>query len=155
LVYGFKRRALRAFNWLVLELSVFAIRGILLADVGADLLQFEPDGRYGVTAGSEVFTREVSFFTGQARHCDGTFAFQKPDHGRHRVLGWNGDAHVNMVWHQVPLDNLTFLLLGEGVENCARLPTLFAKDGFPAPFGHEHNVVLAVPFRMGQALIKL
>jgi hypothetical protein len=46
------------------ELSACAIRSILLADVGADLFQFEPDGRYSLTAGPEVLAREVSLFTG-------------------------------------------------------------------------------------------
>ena len=75
------------------------IRGVLLADVCADLLQFEPDGLYSVTASPEMLAREVSLFTGQAGDSDGTLPFQKSDHGRHRVLRWNRDAHVNMVWH--------------------------------------------------------
>ena len=125
------------------------IRGILLADVCADLLQFEPDGRYSVAAGPEMLAREVSLFTEQARDCDRALAFQKSDHGRHRVLRWNRDAHVNMVWHQVPLDDLALLLFSQGMEDCAQLPTRLAKDDLPSSFGHEHNMVLAVPFRMG------
>src|ERR1700674_365987 len=128
------------------ELSAGTIRGILLADVCADLLQFEPDGRYSVTAGPEMLAGEVSLFTGQAGDGDGTFPFQKSDHRRHRVLRWNRDAHVNMVWHQVSLNDLALLLFGQGVEDCAQLPTRLAKDGLPSSFGHEHNVVLAVPF---------
>ena len=131
-----------------LELSG-TIRGVLLADVCADLLQLEPDGRYSLTASPEMLAREVSFFTGSARDRDGTLAFQKPDHRRHRVLRWDRDAHVNMVWHPVSLNDLALLLLGQGVEDCAQWPPRLAKDGLPTPFGHEHNVLLAVPFRMG------
>ena len=29
------------------------------------------------------------------------------------------------------------------------------EDRFPPPFGHKHDMVLAVPFGMGQALVKL
>ena len=36
------------------ELSGCSIRRFLLADVLTDLFQFEPDGRYCVTAGPEV-----------------------------------------------------------------------------------------------------
>jgi hypothetical protein len=54
-----------------------------------------------------------------------------------------------MIRHQMTLDDLALFLPGKGVEDCAQLPTRLAKDGFPTPFGHEHNVVLAVPFRMG------
>src|SRR3981081_4352397 len=113
------------------ELSC-SIRGILLADVGADLLQFEPDGRYGVTASPEMLAREVSLLSGHTRDSDGTLAFQKSDHRRHRVLWWNRDAHVNVVWHQVPLNDLALLLFGQRVEDCTQLPARLAKDGFPS-----------------------
>ena len=43
------------------ELSACSIRRVLLADVTADLFQFEPDGGYRITAGPEVFAGEVSF----------------------------------------------------------------------------------------------
>src|SRR5450755_2237240 len=43
LVYGFRRRAMRALR-VDSELSACSIRRVLLADVCADLLQFEPDG---------------------------------------------------------------------------------------------------------------
>ena len=114
------------------------IRGILLADVCADLLQFEPDGRYSVTTGPEMLSGEVSLFTGQAGDSDRTLAFQKSDHRRHRVLRWNRDAHVNMVWHQVPLDDLALLLFGKRMEDCAQL-TRLAKDDLSSSFGNEHN----------------
>jgi hypothetical protein len=96
-----------------------------------------------------MLASEVSLSTGQARDSDRALAFQKSDHRRHRVLRWNRDAHVNMVWHQVPLDDLTLILFGQGVEDWAQLPPRLAEDCLPSSFGHEHNVVLAVPFRMG------
>src|SRR5260370_294907 len=57
---------------------------------------------------------EVSFFSSQAGNRDSTLPFQKPDHGRYRVLGGNRDAYVHMVRHQVSLDNLTLLLPARG-----------------------------------------
>jgi len=48
------------------ELSGCSIRRFLLADVLTDLFQFEPDGRYCVTAGPEVLARKVAFFAAQA-----------------------------------------------------------------------------------------
>ena len=81
------------------ELSAYSIRRFLLADVGADLPQFEPDGRYRITAGPEVLACEVSFLTTQAGDCDGALPFQKPDHRSYRMLGWNSDTNVHMVGH--------------------------------------------------------
>src|SRR5207302_1447569 len=48
---------------------------------------------------------------------------REPDHGRYRVLGWNRNAHVYVVRHEVTLDDLAFLLPGQRVEdrNCVRL----------------------------------
>ena len=99
--------------------------------------------------GPEVLAREVSFFTAHAGNSDGTLPFQKPDHRSYRVLGWNGDAHVHMVWHQMPLNDLAFLLLGQRVEDRTQLPTSWAKYCLPSPFGHEYDMILAVPFGMG------
>ena len=92
---------------------------------------------------------EVPFFTAQAGNGDGALPFHKPDHRRHRVLGGNRDAHVHMVRHQVAFDDLALLLPSQRVENRTQLPTRLAEDRFPPSFGHEHNVVLAVPFQMG------
>ena len=72
--------------------------------------------------------------------------FRKPDYRRHRVLGWNRDAHVHMVRHQVTLDNLALLLPSQRGENRTQLLTSLAEDGFPPSLGYEYYVVLAVPF---------
>ena len=130
------------------ELSACSIRQFLLADVAADLFQLEPDGRYHVTAGSEMFAREVSLLTAQAGDCDGALSFQEPDHRCHWVLGRNRDTHVHVVRHQMALDDLTLFLSRQRVKDHTQLPTRLAEDGFPAAFGHENDVVLAVPFRI-------
>jgi len=52
--------------WLIQKLSDCSIRRFLLADVCADLFQFEPDGGHRVTAGPEMLARKVSFFAAQA-----------------------------------------------------------------------------------------
>jgi len=51
------------------------------------------------------------------------------------------------------LDNLAFLLPGQRVEDRTQLPARLPENRFPTPFGHEHYV--AVPFGMGEALVKL
>ncbi len=47
------------------ELSACSIHSFLLADVCSDLLQFEPYGRYRVTAAPEMLARELPFLTAQ------------------------------------------------------------------------------------------
>jgi hypothetical protein len=56
---------------------------------------------------------------------------------------------MHMVWHQVPFQNLAFLLACQTVEDLPQLTTHLPKDGFPSPLGDEHDVVLAVPFGVG------
>jgi hypothetical protein len=87
----------------VFRTPVCSIRILLFADVLADLFQLEPDGGHGITAGPEMLAREVPFFAAQSGNRNGTFPLEKPDHGSHRVLRGNGDAHVHMVRHEVPL----------------------------------------------------
>jgi hypothetical protein len=89
---------------------------------------------------------EVSIFTAESGHRDGTFAFQKPDHGCHRVLGRNRNTHVNMVWHQMTLNDLALLLSSQSMEDRSQVFSSLAKDYFPSALGHEYHVILAVPF---------
>ena len=56
---------------------------------------------------------------------------------------------MHMVRHQMAFDNLAFLLPGQRVEDRAQLPARLPENGLPTPFGHENNVILAVPFGMG------
>ena len=110
------RRALRA-TVHSSELTAGAIRRFLLAEVLAYLFQLEPDRGHRVAADPEVFAREVPLLSAQSCDRNGTLSFQKPHHGRHRVLRRDGDAHMHRVRHEMPFHNLAFLLLRQGVEN--------------------------------------
>jgi hypothetical protein len=46
----------------------------------------------------------------------------------------------------MPFNDLALLLPSQRVKNRAQLPPRMAENGFPPPFGHEYNVILAVPF---------
>ena len=93
-----------------------------------------------------MLAREVSFLAAQAGDGDGALPLQKPDHRCDWVFGGNCDAHVHVVRHQVTFDDLALLLFGQRVEDRTQLSTGLAEDGFPASFGHEYHMVLAVPF---------
>src|SRR5664280_223452 len=80
-------------------------RSILLADVFADLLQFGSDRGDGIAPGPEMFARGIPFLAAQPGNRNGTLPFEIPDHRSHRVLWENRDAHVHMVWHQMPFEN--------------------------------------------------
>lgn len=139
-----RRRALRA-SVRSSELPAGAIRGVLLADVLAHLLQVEPGCAHRVTAGPEVFAGEVSLLSAQACNRNGTLPRQEPNHRGDWVLGWNRDTHVHMVRHQMPFHNLAFLLFRQRLEHCSQLLAYLPEDHFPAPFGNDYHVILAVP----------
>ena len=140
-----RRRAERA---LVdsLELSARSIRALLFADVFANLFQFEPDSGNSVTPGPEMLPRKVSLFAAQSGDGNRTLSLQKPNHGCDWMLWWDGDAHMHVVRHEMPFDDLASLLFGQGVENSPQLLSYSPINDFPASFGHEHDMVLAVPF---------
>jgi len=145
--HGSRRRALRAY--LLASKAPVAIRGLLLADVLAHLLQLKSYRGHRVAAGPEMLSREVSLLSAQSGDRYGALPLQKPDHRRDWVLGRNRHTYVHMVWHQVSFQNLTFLLLGQPVKDRAQLAPDLAKDRLPSSFGYEHYVILAVPFGMG------
>ena len=131
------------------ELPAVAIRVILLADVLADLLQFKPNCGNGITPSPEMLSRKIPFLAAQPGDGYGTLPFQKPDHRSHRVFGRNGHTHMYMVWHQMPFENLAFRLPCQPMENRPQMTARLPEDCFPPPFGYEHHMILAVPFRMG------
>jgi hypothetical protein len=131
------------------ELPTRSIRVLLLADVLADLLQFKPDRGDGVATSPEMLARKISLFAAQPGNGDRALPFEEPNYGCDRVLRGNCDAHVYMVRHEVPFNNLTLLLPSQGVENQSQMTARLAEDRFPPPLGNKHNMVLAVPFRMG------
>ena len=59
------------------KLSAAPIRFFLLADVLADLLQFETDRGHGVSASPEMLAREVSLLAAQSGYGD-LFPFRNP-----------------------------------------------------------------------------
>jgi hypothetical protein len=50
-------------------------------------------------------------------HGNGALPFEKTNHRSDRVLRWNRDTHMNMIWEQMPFQNLAFFLLRQGMEN--------------------------------------
>jgi hypothetical protein len=128
------------------ELGACSIRYILVADVLADLVEFESDSRYRVAARPEMLAYEVPLLSAQPGDGNRALAFQKPDHRGHRMFLGYRDAHMHMVRHQVAFDNLALLLPGQSVEDRPQLTTRVPKDGFPAPLRLGHNMILAVPF---------
>src|SRR6266404_8499085 len=113
----------------------------------ANLFQFKADRGDSLTAGPQMFAREIPLLTAQPGNSDCTLPLQKSDHGSYRVLGGNRDAHMHMVRHQVSFDNLTLLLPCQRVENRSQMLTRLRENYFAPSLGHEHDMVLAVPFR--------
>ena len=128
------------------KLSVCSIRALLLADVLADLLQLEANSGNGIAPSPEMLAREIPLLAAQPGNCDRTLPFEKPDNGSDRVFGRNGNAHMHMVRHEMPFENLAFLLPRQCMEDRSQLLTGLPEDGFPSALGHKHYVVLAVPF---------
>ena len=90
-----------------------SIRFFLVADVLANLLPFEADGRNRVSTGPEVLAREVPLAATQSGYGDRALPLDEPDDRSYRVFRRNRDAHVDMVRPQVSFENLAFLLPGQ------------------------------------------
>jgi hypothetical protein len=82
------------------------------------------------------------------RQMDGTLAFDKPDHPRHRIFRRYRDQHVHVVSHQMSLLNPTLLLLRQVPEYLSQVLPQFRVQRLAATFRDEHHVVFALPLRM-------
>jgi hypothetical protein len=56
---------------------------------------------------------------------------------------------MHMIRHQVPFDDLAFLLQCQRMEDFSQLPTRLTKEHSVSSFGNKHHMVFAVPSRMG------
>src|SRR5215470_2437817 len=86
-----------------------------------------PTRGHCVTTGPEVLTREITLPAAQAGHRDRALPLEKADHRGHRVLRGNSDAHMHMVRHQVPFDDLALFLTCQRMEDFSQLPTRLTK----------------------------
>ena len=64
----------------------------------------------------------------------------------HSILGWNADAHVDMVCVKMPFHNLRFPFFSQFREYSAEVSAQCALDLLLASLRDENNVVLAIPF---------
>src|SRR6266513_22223 len=129
-----------------LEAAAVTIRGLLFADVFADLLQLKAHRGHRVSTGPEVLASEIPLLATQAGHRYGALPFQKSDHRGHRILRRNRDAHVHMVRQQVSLNDLALLLPRQCVKYFSQLASCLAKPCAAA--WAQHHMILTVPTGM-------
>ena len=79
-------------------------------------------------------------------------ALQVAHHAGHAVLRRYREQHVHVVGHQVPLDYLYPLVLAELPEDLPKVGPDLVVDHFPSILRREHDVVLAHPLRVRQAV---
>src|SRR6476620_10360922 len=91
-----------------LETSFGSIRFLLVADVLADLVQFESDGRDRIPTGPEVLAREVLLPAAQSRATAiALFPFRNPMTEATGYFGgiamhictWSGIRCPSIIWH--------------------------------------------------------
>jgi len=73
----------------------------------------------------------------------------------HRVLGWDFDPHVYVIGHHMSLEDAAFLLPCQLMENRSERAANTPKQCLAAPFGHEYNMILAIPTSLRQPLIHI
>jgi len=127
----------------LVQTPVFAF---LLLDVLPDSLFVSAYGGHEVSSGPEAEASEV-LFSPKERPCnvDGALAFDVANHLSNRVLRWNRDEHVNMVGHEVTLQNVAFPLPSQFPEDLAQIPPKLLEEGFPSVLWNPYHMVLAVP----------
>ena len=74
--------------------------------------------------------------------------FNKTNNLRHRIFGWKGDQNMNMIGHQMPFFYPTLFVLRQSPQYLTEVCSQLTIQHLPTPLGYEHNVVLAVPFRV-------
>ena len=150
------RQSLPAERVLVLlhaQLVLGDVAGFLLPDVFGDRRLVQPDGRHVVALRPELPVAELVL---QARvpveYHQRALALQVSHHARHAVFRRYSHQHVHVVGHQVPLYYLDALVLAELPEYLPYVLPDLVVDDFAPILRREHDVVLAHPLRVRQAV---
>ena len=150
------RQSLPAERVLVLlhaQLVLGDVAGFLLPDVFGDRRLVQPDGRHVVALRPELPVAELVL---QARvpveYHQRAIALQVSHHARHAVFRRYSHQHVHVVGHQVPLYYLDALVLAELPEYLPYVLPDLVVDDFAPILRREHDVVLAHPLRVRQAV---
>ena len=143
----------RVLVFLHAQLVLGDVAGFLLPDVFGDRRLVQPDGRHVVALRPELPVSELVL---QARvpveYHQRALALQVSHHARHAVFRRYGHQHVHVVGHQVPLYYLDALVLAELPEYLPYVLPDLVVDDFAPILRREHDVVLAHPLRVRQAV---
>ena len=135
------------------ELVQRDVVGLLLPDVLRYRRLVQPDGRDVVALGPEEPVAELVLEVRVlVEHHERALALQVPHEARDADLGRDADQHVHVVRHQVPLDYLDALVPAEVAENLPEGFPVLAIDHLSPILRSEHDVVLAHPLRVRQAV---
>ena len=127
--------------------------GLLLPDVLRYRRLVQADGRHVVALGPEVPVAELVLEVGVlVEHHERALALEVAHEAGHADLGRYADQHVDVVGHQVPLDYLHPLVPAQVAEYLAQRIPVLAVYQFAPILRCEHDVVLAHPLRVRQAI---
>lgn len=119
---------------------------LLEPDVLPDLLFVSGNRRHEMSPRPEVLTEEFSFPVRiSTRDLNRALPLHEPDDVCHSVLRGNLDEHVNMIRHQVPLDDPTYFLFCLSSQNGSHVPSDLAEARLLPLFRDEDDVVLTLP----------
>src|SRR6266436_1523594 len=69
----------------------------------------------------------------------------KPTTCENRIFRWDGNHHVNVVGHQVPLFDSALLLLRQFPKHLSKVPSQLRVKCLPPAFWNEYNMIFALP----------
>ena len=143
----------RVLVFLHAQLVLGDVAGFLLPDVLGDRRLVQADRRDVVALRPELPVAELVL---QVRvpveYHQRALALQVSHHARHAVFRRYGHQHVHVVGHQVPLYDLDSLVFAELPEYLPDVRPDLVVDDFAPILRREHDVVLAHPLRVRQAV---
>src|SRR4030095_7677659 len=83
---------------------------------------------------------------------DRRFPLDKANDLRHRVLWRDGEEHMHVIRHQMPLFDAILLLLRQRAEDLPKMPPQLMVERFPTILRDKDHMILAVPCGMAESL---
>lgn len=129
---------------------------LLLSDVLPNDVFLKAHRTDGITPGPEVLTIEVAGFAAElAGDGNGGFAFQEADHSADLLFRRHLNEHVDVVRHEMALQDAAVFLLCQGMKDLAEPGPDGAVEHFLSHFGHKNEMILTVPLAVRRTIVEL
>ena len=126
----------------------------LISDICPYYIFIKSNCWYKIASCSEMLSTKVSLSTFKVfRNFYCALTFQVANCTRYWIFWRDTDAHMDMIWHQMPFQYFAAFPSGKFIKNLPKKPSEVPIYHLPSFLGNKNNMVLTIPTGISQTLV--